>query len=954
MSSEKRAIQNFSNFRGLDVRSSDLTRPINAAKEAKNYIIEQDFSLGGEKGLHMFADYFDGEPIVGMHNYIYKDPDTGQEAQELLALGKELYRLASTTFNIQYSGSDLWGYDFLVDDTDGELRLRLWDDGAVVLDYNIGTGLEDDTTGTTKLSTLEAQIDAVTDFASVSTTADTIVAAAFPLKSEYDLTSSDNVLVTVYYWEEVESHGLGSIDTTQGIFSPYVNDHDDISLKPPHFLNKNNVCYIACDGRMPLMKYDGAAVYQAGSLGLIAEDVEIAGAANSPALVGSFRYYLRTVRKDAKSNFIYGAGYKTDVITTTSGQAPEIGVFESASTTLGLEHLGRVVIGSDSTTNTSTNTVTLGSAIDDGDFEAYGHEKVQVGDIVYLLGNCTPSVVERRITAVDRAAKQITFDGPAVTLSSAGATFVYWNNHRTLGGGYIDTNSAQASVSAISTSAISDVAEGMWLFFENEQEWFKVTDVSGSTVTIDGLVTTPSGSARIATNVALEVWRTEDEGTEKFYLSKTFSDLGSTNFDTTADADLGAELVFPAKEPDHLREFPSVIAQHQGVLVAAGGKTRAGRLVFEDFEFQEGFPAATNFYDVPSQDAGIITALWSDTYDQLAVFKDTAYYSVVGSFRDEIAILNTIANTENDLGVSCQSSLLRIRKGLNIGVGPLGFIAFSGGEVDYEFTKQLDSEFLSGNVGEVLSEASKLRTHRAIAVNDKFKNQAYFLIPAFDVDSSDSTVHQGANENSKMFILDYSERTWTRRAFPSDLSVGSSGLVAFPFYPTAGMVVYEDRLLMMSCAYDSTVGNGDHTDFNSYCWRRKEREVLPTGITDYRQDYADNHAAIEYDYKSQWHILEPLEDGLFHWLKIYSIPETDFVPFDLQIRTYLDFDEDTVIDNSTISFTSSTKKHLFKLKANRGEAIMVRLTTNAVLEKPTITGFEVVLGDADGELEGVR
>ena len=225
-----------------------------------------------------------------------------------------------------------------------------------------------------------------------------------------------------------------------------------------------------------------------------------------------------------------------------------------------------------------------------------------------------------------------------------------------------------------------------------------------------------------------------------------------------------------------------------------------------------------------------------------------------------------------------------------------------------------------------------------------------FFIPALTVSGDD---HLGANDNSKLFVIDYSESAWTRRTFPSDLSVGSSGLVPYPFLPTAGMVNYNDRMIFAGCAYDSTVGNSDHTDFNSYIFRRKEREVLPTGITDYRQDYSDQHAAINYEYKTQWFFLEPLEKGLFHWLKVYSFPESDFVPFDLRVRTYIDWDEDTAIDDQTLSFTSTTKKRLLKLRATRAESLLIVFTTNTVLEKPTITGFQVVPGDVDGNLEGV-
>lgn len=955
MSSNKDLIQTFSEFRGIDTRSSDLTRPINAAKEAQNFIIEQNFSLGGEKGLHMFADYFDGEPIVGVHNYIYKDEDTGREQQELLVLGKELYRLKAGTFTINYTGSNTWGYDFYLDTTDSEMRFRLLDNFSIVLDYNVGTGLEDDATGTTKFSTLEAQIDAITNFTADSdATVDTIVAACFPMVSNTSIPSSTtSVDITVYYWEEVDSRGFSFDETAYGINGPYVSSHDDVNTKPPVFINKNNCCYIVLDGRMPLMKYDGS-LYGAASLpGIIEEDAKIQAASNTPELVGDFRYYLRLVRLDAQGNYVYGAGFKTGVVSSSSGEAPEITVFTLSANSKGFAPITAIKsLGTDSTTSGSSNTVTLDATINDDElFDFYGHELLGPGDIIRFVQGSTAYI--RRVTAVDRTTNTIAFDGDPVTLSAAGITIQWANIHR-MAARYVITNSAQPNVSTITYSTYgAGVTVGSYLYFDEEEEWFKVTaiDTGSMTITIDGVVSIPSGSYYI-TDLALEIWRTENNGIDQFFLSQTKSGplISGSIFDTTTDANLGEGLIIPDKEPDYLRSFPSTLCQHQGVMIVAGGKQRNGRLIFEDFQYIEGFPLATNFYDVPSNDAGIITALWPDTYDQLAVFKDTAYYSVTGSFRDEIPILNTDVNSENDLGVACQSAIVKVRERLNLGLGKTGFIAFANGQINYEFTKQLDADFLASNVGNVLDADTKLRVHKTQAINDTFKQQALFFVPAFDMDST-GLITQGANDNSKFYIIDYSENTWTERVF-SDIS-GESGITNYPFYPTAGMAQYEDRLILASCAYDSTVGNGDHTDYNSYIFRRKEREVSLGGNFSY--DYTDMHTSIPYRYDTGWITLEPIEDGLFHWLKIYSFSNTDYVSFDLRIRTYIDWDASTApIDDTTISFTSGTKKHLFKLKATRAEALQIRFDTNAVLQKPTISGFEILVGDVDGNLEGVR
>lgn len=955
MSSSKELFQNFSDFRGLDVRSSDLSRPLNFAKEVKNFIIEQNFSLGGEKGLHLFANSQNSiiqTFFIGTHNYIYKDIDTGREVEELIAIGPKgatdgsgLYRLREGSLNITYSGSDTFGYEFLYNSSTGKLKLALIEDGSEVSAYTSVSGLEDDSTGPLSLSTVASAFSFISNFTVTVTGSGNAYAGALPLVSQTGI-APGTATIPFFYWEEVSQ----SIPYSSGSspFEAAVFNHDQIESRPPTFINKNNCCYMVCDGYSPLMKYDGVSLKQAGLFPISEDDITVAAGSNTPALVGDFKYYIRYVTRDAKGNFIYGPGAFSEVVTSASGEAPNIKVFDQF---IGWEEPGFLIsIGADVSTSSASNTATLNAIGNEDLLRARGFGELKAGDIILLLSG-SGGIGLKKVISVDRENLQITFDGDPFSFSPS--TSCYWANGAFMTEANVTTNSAQSNVSTITTIGQSGVEVGTWLFFPDEGEWYEVTDVDTNEITINGIVSIPSGTYR-PSSIAMQVYRTEDGGLEKFYLSQELSSrstFGFTFVDTTADADLGEELIIPDREPDPVFGCPGTLVQHQGIMIVAGGTVRSGRLRFEDFQYLEGFPLATNFYDVPSQDAGIITALWSDTYDQLAVFKDTAYYSVIGSFRDEIPIFNTIANTEQDLGIASQASLIKIR-GLNIGIGKLGFVAFQGGQVDYEFTKQLNSEFLSDAFGEVFTESEKIRVNRAMAVNDRFKQQAYFLVPVFNV--SDGT-HTGANGESRLYVLDYSERTWTRRTFPSDLSAESSGLVAFPFIPTAGMVVYNDSLLLHSCLYDSTIGNGDYTDFASLLFKRKERQVLPSGIADYRHDYYDQHEAIGYEYKTGWFFSDtPIVDRLYHWLKVYAFNTADFVPFDLRIRTYIDWDESTAIDDVTLSFTSSTPFQMMKLKANRAQALQIRFTTEAVLQKPTLTGFELLTGEVDENIEAVR
>lgn len=968
--------QHFANFVGLDVRSSDLTRPANAAKEVKNFEIEKNFTLGGSKGFKTSCNRsgdlstYPNNFICAIHNYKYRDIDTGEDKEEIIGIGQlNLFKLVEEAFTINYTGGGAyWGYEFLLD-TDNNYHFKLYDESTEVLDYNAGTGLEDDTTTAKTLANLEAAIDAIADFtADCPTTLDGKIASIFPLSQSLNETGA-SATVQIQNWQIVIDNSKAGAGTLNFPFVPYSKNHNKVDTQPPVFINKDNVCYICCGGKTPLYKYDGVNIVQAGVPEIIEEDIEIEAVANTPALVGSFRYYARVVRRDVKGNFIYGRGAKTDFITTASGEAPKVKLWGNSSTNKGListsdsnfsQALQGIYLGATTSLSSDTNVITLFDPYDlnkEANLKYYGYDLLSVGDLLSFTSSVGVTVPQSQfvITEIDRENNQIILDRD-ISIDATGNLRVF-KDYTGLKPKYVKFNNTQSSVSTFDVSTHGDysVKVGDVLYFKSEDNWLTVTAVGASTVTVDGKVDTTAGDW--ASDTIVEIYRTENEGVEKFYLSDRIPIMevcspSSSYIDEVADADLTEEIIIPDKESDHLKIFPTAIAEHQGVTIATGGKRFPNRLFYEDVEFPESFPLATNFYDVPSKDAGSVTAIWSDTFDQLAVFKESAYYSVVGDFTEDIPFITTTANTENDIGISSQASIVKVR-GLNIGVGALGLVAFKGGEVDYELTKQLDSEFLVTTVGDDISDNMKLRTNRAISVNDKLKQQAYFFIPAFNINGD---THEGANDSSKLYVLDYSENAWLRRSFPGDLSAGASGLIPYPFLPTAGVVVYQDRLYFSSMAYDSTLSaSNSYDDFHSFLFRRHEKAITTNSVSDYRYDYADQHKAIEYDYQSQWYYGDtPLLDKLFQYLKIYTFFTTDSVPFTLRVRTYLDWDLTTAIDDISLSVTSSTPAHLIKLQANRGQALMVRFTVNAIHTKPTITGYELLPAEIDLDTEGVR
>jgi hypothetical protein len=111
-----------------------------------------------------------------------------------------------------------------------------------------------------------------------------------------------------------------------------------------------------------------------------------------------------------------------------------------------------------------------------------------------------------------------------------------------------------------------------------------------------------------------------------------------------------------------------------------------------------------------------------------------------------------------------------------------------------------------------------------------------------------------------------------------------------------------------------------------------------------KYDYADNTKPITYDLWTQWEALEePAVDKIFDWIKLYCFDDNLFVPFVARVRTYINYNKTTTIDDFELNFSSSSVKELFKkLKATKCRVMSIRITTSAIHTKPTITGIETV------------
>lgn len=279
--------QIFSNYRGLDLRGSDLTNSLDFFSDFKNFQISaQAEAIYTRKGTKIISS--DG-PYLGMWCNAYTNPDTGALVEEILGISDSLYKLNEKTFVVAYAGANSpTTMSILLDSATQTFKVAIVEDGVSKLNYDIGTGLE---ASPVTLAGLKTQIDGISGgnyTATITGTTTTPAALALPitLVADGDLVSAD-VTLTWYEWEEVNT----VIDPP---FATSYAARGEDAYEHPSVINMEGSLYIAT-GYETLHKWDGQTCYRAGAPEPSAPTTAISGAGS---LTGDYRYYYRYKHTD--------------------------------------------------------------------------------------------------------------------------------------------------------------------------------------------------------------------------------------------------------------------------------------------------------------------------------------------------------------------------------------------------------------------------------------------------------------------------------------------------------------------------------------------------------------------------------------------------------------------------------------------------------------------------------
>jgi hypothetical protein len=365
----------FSAFGGLNLRISDLLRSDNFATVADNVAYRKTGAMSKRKGYQILAESKGG---YGITTFPDTDIESGDVTEQLIAVDDNLWKVEDDSFTITYSGSDTAYFDLFVD-TDNKFKFEMYDNGAQVLSYDLGTGKE---LSFITLGNLITQINAISNF-TASGTLTTESAAFIPVASGTTISSS-GTNVAFQKWTQ--------IDTASAItdpFSTFYAARNNADFENASFAIVNNILYIST-GYDTLQKYDSLRVYKAGlPAPASAASVSKLG---SGSLTGTYKYRYFYRHIDAKGNVVEGNA-TAETETTLSSEDARL-TLQNLQANTGFNTSQAVVNGAQS----GVNTITVDS----------GHT-ILVGDKVYFYDGSASEYTTRNVTAV--TATTIVVDG---------------------------------------------------------------------------------------------------------------------------------------------------------------------------------------------------------------------------------------------------------------------------------------------------------------------------------------------------------------------------------------------------------------------------------------------------------------------------------------------------------------------------------------------------------------
>lgn len=304
MAANYNLIKAFNTWRGIDLRSSDITRPADFASDLLNVDYRDTGAMNKRKGYQARLESNGG---FGMDTYADINTTTGQVTEKLVVVDSTLRILSEEFLSVTYSGSATAYMDIYLDDNDLTFYVDLYENNTRVLNENLGIGI--DAGSPVLVSDVVTAISAVTNFsAAAGANAANVPAAFLEVTRNLPLTPTANTVSYTF---------LTAADTPSN--SPVAFANAQLNKAEPDFENAtfaniNGALYIAT-GYDDLYKFDGTRLYKAGLPVANAPVLSLDG--GGAEVPGTPTYIIEYQYTDAKGNII--TSVQSEAVSITAG-----------------------------------------------------------------------------------------------------------------------------------------------------------------------------------------------------------------------------------------------------------------------------------------------------------------------------------------------------------------------------------------------------------------------------------------------------------------------------------------------------------------------------------------------------------------------------------------------------------------------------------------------------------
>lgn len=935
--------QNFENFKGLSYRSSHLTRPPNYAVEAKNIRIKKPYNITAETGFKIKAQ---PKVMYGIHNYVYQDSQ-GVVREELIGVNETLWKLSNATLDFNYSvpvplsGS----YSHLVQDEDYfEFSLSLtFPLGSSTVNVLTGTGI-----GSTNLYQLKQAIEAWENTLSITVPISGIVDGDQTNVGQLGspITVAAGHTFQAGQWVELTTDASGV-----GVY---------------RYLTEVTATTIAWSRGALIDVTDGQTLghynYPAAILP-ITESTSIS--LTNPMMQIAYNYWDPVSTGSFSSQPLFDSFYQTKKGGSLSYPLDGLDLDDPLevpnASFVNAQNVCFIALGGTQQICKYDGNSCYKAGLPSPD-AGYG---VGIGPGLTTSGTGLTGTYKYKISYInkdnrDRITESVTSAESSITLTNQGVSItiepinpgvaddIGYNE------GCAKVNGTQGVVNGITVDVDHKMRVGDTAYFydTSSAEYVErlVIAVTSTTITLDGAAVSVADNSIISANLRVAIYRTLADGISEFFLVAELPhnsiDNSSVYIDNAADGALGAQYIEPdpVTKLNHVPPFAKYICMHGRNLVAAEGFSPIGgggnQYLPDATQFTntiawsdsvgglEAWPLVNQERNFGNSD-GAITGIASDIDDILLVFKEDAIYTVVGEIDANLYTIPEIV--KGNYGASSHNSIQKVsvvtEQGqvlkMTAALGKHGICFLYGGQLVrgpvMEIKGLFDSIKNAGQTSDYLYRLSE-------SSFNPDSGQYVVSLPRIDGSAFEA--------GSDLLVFDVEEGIWTRCNYDDDLALFSGSGVNY----YGGIATHAEVFHFVS-HYDGDV-DGEHS---SILFARHHPSLGANA-------YSANTKKITQDFIPQWDTGgEPAIKKEWKQLTIYSFQtEAEFIPFDLRVRTYRnweDYASATPSTDYTINFTSHTQvEEFFNLTAaDNAKSMLFRFTVAAVNQCINITGYEYVV-----------